>query len=79
LCSLCGTFKKRTVSFNESVANGNTSKTISYMDEPVVRPQDLISLGGTDEAILISHASSYSRIRKTPAYKEQGIKELLNY
>ena len=78
LCSLCGTFKKRTVSFNEVGMNGNTNKTISYMDEPIVTPQQLISLGGTDEAILISHKSSYSRIKKTPAWKQPGIKELLN-
>lgn len=78
ICDMAGTFKKRIITWNDSGAQRNGSKTISYQDEPIVRPQDLITLGGTDEAILISHIGGYNRIKKTPAWKEPGVRELLN-
>lgn len=78
ICDMCGTFPRRNVSWNVSGASKSDSSNISYTEEPIVRPQDLITLGGTDEAILISHIGGYNRIKKTPAWSIPEIARQLN-
>ncbi len=78
ICDMCGTFPRRNVSWNVSGGAKNDSSSISYAEEPIIRPQDLITLGGTDEAILISHVGGYSRIKKTPAWSVPEISSRLN-
>ncbi len=78
ICDMCGTFPRRNISWNESGGGKNDSKSVSYTEEPIVRPQDLITLGGTDEAILISHIGGYNRIKKTPAWSVPAVARQLN-
>lgn len=76
LCDYCGTYQEKHMSWSGVTSNMTTQ--ISFSESPIVRPQDLITLGGSDEAILISSASGYSRLKKTPAWKDKYFKLYLN-
>lgn len=68
----CGKYQEKRKSWSDS---GKKKKlSISYEDKDIVDAAGLMTLPETGDAILIS-PFGYSRIRKTPYYKESGLKE----
>lgn len=75
LSKACGVYPKKSVSYNGE--GGKRTRSISFSEASIVRPQDLISLPSTAEAILLS-PFGYNRIRKVYAYKNKYLKHKLN-
>lgn len=71
----CGTYRRRNTSWSGQ-DKGGRSTSVQYTDEPIVRPEDLITLAGTEECILVSNIAGYSRVRKVPYYKTPYFKRL---
>lgn len=76
ICDWCGTYKKKSESW--SGAGKDRKKTISYSEEAIVKPEDLMTLAGSGEAILITSISGYNRIKKAPVYRDKYFKDLLD-
>lgn len=76
IVDFAGTFERKRISWNRS--NNNRSHEISYETTNILKEADLIQLGGSDEAILISRTGGYSRLKKTPAWKDKYFSRLMN-
>lgn len=75
ICSWSGTYQKRSESWSGS--GKDRKRTISFSEEPIVKPEDLMTLAGSGEAILITSIGGYNRIQKAPVYQEKYFKQLL--
>lgn len=76
LSKACGVYPKKQVSYNGD--GPKRTRNISYSEASIVRPQDLISLPSTGEAILLS-PYGYNRIKKVYAYNNAYVNDKLNF
>ena len=75
LTELCGKYRAKKRQWN---GDGKKQKiSITFEDKPIVKPDELMTLQNTGEAILIS-PYGYSRIKKTPYYKGKAFKDKAN-
>ena len=72
-----GTYKERKGTY--SVTDGRQSNSLTFEDRPIVEQSDLITLGGSDEAIMISTRTGYCRMKKVPYYKEPFYRRIFDF
>ena len=73
IISWCGRYYEKKTSFNQGYKSN--SKGTAYEKENIIEGSDLMTLPLTNEAILIT-PYGYSRIKKTPYYKDEYFKKL---
>ena len=69
----CGTYRARRKSWDGSGKHRKTS--VAYEDQPIVHPDDLMTLQNTGELIMIT-PYGFARIKKTPYYLDKYFKPL---
>ena len=69
-----GTFKEKKASYTNDGAK--RTQTITFEEKPIVESSDLITLGGSDEAIMISTKTGYCRVKKVPYYADPHYKAM---
>ena len=72
-----GTYKERKGTY--SVTDGRQSNSLTFEDRPIVDQSDLITLGSSDEAIMISTQTGYCRLKKVPYYKDPFYKKIFDF
>ena len=72
----CGTYWEKHVSWSKS--GEQRTQQVTHTESRIVRPQDLLTLAGTGEMILISPRTGYVRLKKAPYYKDPYLKELMD-
>jgi len=70
-----GVYRRQNTTWNQQQTGGRTT-SVSYSEEKVVRPEDLNTLGGSDELVLISSIGGYNRLKKVPYYKEPYFRKI---
>ncbi|MBR5298190.1 MAG: type IV secretory system conjugative DNA transfer family protein [Parabacteroides sp.] len=71
-----GTYPEKHVSWSGS--GSNKSQQISYSESPIMRASDLITLGASKRAILISRTSGFNMIDKAAIWRDPILKKHLN-
>lgn len=69
VCKMAGNYYEKTVSTSEGKG---TSRSISFAEKPVLKPDDLNNLG--DDAVLIITNHGYARVRKQGYYCTEPFK-----
>ena len=77
ICDWSGKFSRRNTSYSNN-GSGNTGENVQYNDDNIVTSSQLMTLGGSDELILISTKSGYNRLKKMFSHKDPYFKRRLD-
>ncbi len=78
ICDWGGKFNRRKTSYTKN-GNSNNSENIHFDDDNLITPSQLMTLGGSDESILISSKAGYNRFKKVFTFKDKFYLKHMRY